>query len=109
MRHAPWDEAEWRARIAAGYVACDGPQRHRGVCSERRDELGGRTCIDLNNERHRLGEVQPTLFGSGDRCSECASALAAATGVCTGCGHDELGYYDDGCPCLACSGSGDPS
>lgn len=28
-------------------------------------------------------------------CSLCAGDLAAATGVCTGCGHDEMGYYDD--------------
>lgn len=29
------------------------------------------------------------------RCSLCGAACALATGVCTSCGHDELGYFDD--------------
>lgn len=36
------------------------------------------------------------------RCPECTALLAAATGVCTACGADPLGYYCDELDHSAC-------
>lgn len=41
-------------------------------------------------EQARAGRRQIEL-----RCPKCAALLAEATGVCTFCGHDPLGYYCD--------------